>query len=259
MYKYTLYNDDCIIDTTNNLLIYRGDSKWNEFESWKNDNPSEHESILIKKEKTLRWNGGYPRIIDGCEYQYDDSGSLMEIRCENYTEYYHDDDILYKRVFHENGKEIKTIEINEKDEIWRTTDHQIKYTIQYDTVQNIIDNTTKYHGEFSQKVLYNANTPLHCKLFKNDILLKETKYFPKSNKIKSILKRDGEIFQYIEYYLDSGVRTKGTLDSDRVMDGVWIFYHQNGNIESKYLFKKGEVEITTFYNELGETYKELEL
>lgn len=257
MYKYTLYNDDCIVDTTKNLLIYKGESKWNEFESWKKNNPNEHQSILIEKEKILRWNGGYPLIVDGCEYYYDVSGSLLEVRCEDFVEYYDDDEVLYKRVLGTIDNRLKTIEINKDNQIWRTTNHTISHTIQYDTVADVINNTTMHRGNFVQKITYQNGNPSYSTLFKEKSLLKETKYFDYTNKVRSVLKRNNNCFQYHEYYLDTNIRARGTLNLKKEMHGKWEFYHQNGFIESKYFFENGLAQSVKLYNERGELYKEI--
>lgn len=259
MYKYTLFNDNCILHTETNTIIYKDEEGWESFLQWKLDNESNHLQILEDRENTLKWNGGYPKVIDGKTYHHNEEGRLMYIDGEDYTEYYHKNDILLKKDIFKNNIKYETIEYSENEVPWKFTNHELSYIKQIDTETNKLIRYTKLRGELEYVIIYKDDFVLNTTTYRDEDILKETRYFANSNKLKSIKKKIDNGFFYKEYYINGNVRSKGEISLESEMIGEWNFFHQNGNKESQYVFDAGTPISSIFYNERGEIYKSLQL
>lgn len=252
MYKYTLFNDNCILHTETNTIIYKDEEGWESFLQWKLDNKSNHLKILEDRENTLKWNGGYPKVIDGKTYHHNEKGRLMYIDGEDYVEYYHKNDILLKKDIFKNNIKYETIEYSENEVPWKITNHKLAYVKQIDTETNKLVRYTKLRGELEYDIIYKDGFVLNTITYRDKEILKETHYFPNSNKLKSNKKKIDNGFFYKEYYITGIIRSEGTLDEDKKMDGEWKFYHHNGVLESKNQFTKGNLVGKSYlYNESG--------
>lgn len=61
MYRKLLYNDDCILNTISNTVIFDFEEDWKLYLEWGNSNIEEvRKDVLLKKNKLL-WNGGIPK------------------------------------------------------------------------------------------------------------------------------------------------------------------------------------------------------
>ena len=58
MYKRLLYNDNCILNTTKNTVIFDFNTEWNIYLDWKLNNKEEDVRDEIEKKNILLWNGG---------------------------------------------------------------------------------------------------------------------------------------------------------------------------------------------------------
>ena len=49
-YQKFLYNDDCILDTKYNVVLYENDTEWKRYENWKSKYPNLEKQIQKEKE-----------------------------------------------------------------------------------------------------------------------------------------------------------------------------------------------------------------
>lgn len=61
MYRKLLYNEDCILNTISNTIIFNFDDEWKLYLEWANSNISLVKEDIVKKNNILRWNGGIPK------------------------------------------------------------------------------------------------------------------------------------------------------------------------------------------------------
>tara|TARA_B100000925_G_scaffold262613_1_gene220025 strand:+ start:393 stop:1175 length:783 start_codon:yes stop_codon:yes gene_type:complete len=257
MYSYTLYNNNCILQTDTNKIIFEGENGWNEFELWKKENPKLHEKLLKEKQIKLKWNQGFPHTINSDKHFYNEDGELYKIDKGDIIEHL------------SNGRIYQLDELNKQTTKF-TEDGVVFEKINYKT------NTLKKYHIASGKLLYFNRTKNDFKysieyfstndesesiykstLYKKDILLKEQINFPSTN-IKTILKYKNDSYSYKEYYITGIVRGEGKLTSERKMKDEWKFYHQNGKIESIHFFKNGVLSKTSkLYSDNGKLYKQI--
>ena len=65
MYRRLMYNDDCILDTTTNTVIFNFEDDWNKYLDWKSkaQNWSKDKQDFNKRKNILLWNGGLPHNV----------------------------------------------------------------------------------------------------------------------------------------------------------------------------------------------------
>jgi len=100
MYRKLLYNDDCILNTISNIVIFDFEEDWKLYLEWANSNIELLKESIITRNNTLNWNGGLPKeevtetgkVTTTCN----ESGNLMNrISVSNH--------ITTTEVFHSNG------------------------------------------------------------------------------------------------------------------------------------------------------------
>lgn len=95
-YDYTLYNDDCILNTETNTIVYEDDSEWKEYLNWKKKNSIYDTDNKLKRENILLWNGGLPIIKNNEKFFYNIDGVLIKHEGDSFVNYYNNK-FLYKR------------------------------------------------------------------------------------------------------------------------------------------------------------------
>ena len=61
MYRKLLYNDDCVLNTISNTIIFNFDDEWKLYLEWANSNINLVKEDIVKKNNILLWNGGIPK------------------------------------------------------------------------------------------------------------------------------------------------------------------------------------------------------
>ena len=259
-YQKLLYNDNCILDTKNNIVVYKDDDDWNLYDEWKKEHPFSEQTITEKKESLLRWNQGQPKELNGITYEYHKNGNLYKSKEDNvYCEYddtgcmirkeiiENDNPLLIEEYVNNGGTPlIIRKETPEKLEIFQSEPHQLIFK-QYEhngfMIKEEYSNNEIYKNSFSkngitvEKELSNKSTSKK-KTYIDRKLKKVVHYF---NGRKVIHKKIYKNF-YEEYYPTKLIKAKGLVTSENKPSGHWKFYHSNGKLESEHWFDDGRFE-----------------
>lgn len=258
MYRRLMYNDDCILDTTTNTVIFNFEDDWNKYLDWKSQNSKTDKQDFNKRKNILLWNGGLPHKVKDFELFYDQKGCLTKRIEKNKTVYFNNSKI-YKEEILKDNKIITEKNYSENEILYREIDYTKKVTKEYDINSGLINCYKKIKGEFTYKAYYKDNILYKSVLIKNNITLRVKEMYPHSTivKQKTIYLSDS-LYEYVDYYRKGNIRGKGVLNLNGKPTGDWKFYHHNNNIESKHKFKNGKlVGSSTLFYENGKPYKEI--
>lgn len=279
MYEYTLYNDDCVLHTESNTIIYQGEDGWDLYEKWKSKNSKEDSDKKLKSKNLRVFNGGQPHIKgdeklffnkdgiliekvtkDKTFYYNNKTGSLVKVKVSNEVHYYNDEILIKKEYFNSSGKYYEK-HFSIDGAIYKEVDVLKNITYRYNTDNLKLKSFTITRNNLEYKVQYRFNDTIYkTTLKKFGVIIKEVEYYPHYPKqiVRCIFKFINNKSIYKEYYTTGIIRSEGTLDEDKKMDGKWKFYHHNGVLESKNQFTKGHLVGKSYlYNESGKLNREI--
>lgn len=243
MYDYTLYNDDCILNKKTNTIIYKDDSEWNEYQSWKEKNFLIDTSNKLKRNNTLQWNGGLPIVKNNEKFFYNTEGSLIKHQTNQFINYY-DNNLLYKKEIVEDGNILYEECFTKKNKLFKKTDYKKNLIYNYNVSTGIFESFVKIkyiNSDIVFEEYYNAQSIL----IKKKDFLKNTTYIyddKKGNLLSIQVNRDK--LEYIKNY-HSNFLQKTLLKKDDIILQEKIYYPSSKNIQSikkikndKYLYKE---------------------
>jgi antitoxin component YwqK of YwqJK toxin-antitoxin module len=224
LFKKLLFNDNCILDTDSNSVIFDFEDKWKRYLQWQIDNPQKENSLNSEKLAELNWNQGAVHK-NGTEHKvFHKSGYIFD-----YKKYSIEGTLIVHNKYFYNGN---------------------------------VMSTYRKRGYLEIKEVYidagNKGAMLSSKLFVNNgTERKAINYYTVSNLVHTVTKRLSINSQIFKEYYDNGVlRAEGLLDTEKKMIGKWAFYSRDKIIESTHIFSKGMlVEKSYLYNQLGELTK----
>ena len=97
-YQKFWYNDDCILDTKYNVVLYENDTEWERYENWKSKYPNLENQIQKEKEALLKGNKGQPTIVNGVARYYHENGKIYKCESDDVKLEYNNDGVLIKRI-----------------------------------------------------------------------------------------------------------------------------------------------------------------
>ena len=97
-YRKFLYNDDCILDTKYNVVLYENDKGWEKYEKWKSKYSDLENEIQKEKEALLKWNGGKPTKVNGITRYYHKNGKIYKYESDDVKLEYNIDGVLIKKI-----------------------------------------------------------------------------------------------------------------------------------------------------------------
>ena len=258
MYSYTLYNNDCVLDKTTNTIIYKEDSEWKLYEKWKKDNAEAAEHAWASKHNLLLWNKGEPILKDGVKSYYDKDGFLIKKETTNKIDYYNAD-VIYKTEHIENDRIVLTKKYSENKILYEEKNFKLKTHKEFDIGTGSIVYYKKTKGDLEYEVWYDNKIVIKSFLRKLDKILKFTEYFTGMNSVsKKLHYSNNNMYKCTTYYTSGQVRGCGLISNDDKMQGEWIFYHHNNEVESKHNFSDGKLICKSFlFYENGKLYKEV--
>ena len=109
-------------------------------------------------------------------------------------------------------------------------------------VNNTLVDSFRVINNKTLQIIYTQDGYLHSKKYTvngNDRVVAE--YWPTSNDIFKLYTYYSDDCSYSEFYANKLPRAKGKLNKDKQMQGEWIYYHNNGEIESTHTFNKGKL------------------
>ena len=241
MYKKLLYNNNCILDTKSNKVIFSDFKRYNDYLEWKDTNPESERELTESKEIELRWNLGAPHK------NKDSEGN------EILTHYYPTGTPHKIEQIDTSGGKITSLYNKENKIISKTT-----------TAGNIIDQEIfDSFGRVIEVNKYDKGELILLQLNDYDKRLKicnekgvrtlEIDYYDHELKKEHISKtKRGNAIIFNEYFRNGRLRSVGKIDQQNQMTGAWRFYYQNGNLASSHKFNNGRlVKKSTLYYEDG--------
>ncbi len=264
MYKKLLYNDNCILNTLTNTVIFDFNDEWKKYLEWKSSNIEEIRKETILKNNTLLWNGGAPHTKNNKKLFYSTDGVLIKEQIENQISYYRgaNNKTVYKREYIENDEVVLERSYSENGTVYKEIDYKKDISKKYDTTTGILQHYNIVRGDITYNAYYNSGTLYKSDLIKNKITLRTKEMYPSSKQIKL---KNTFTFHYspfpsmeiTEYWKSGIVRSSGELVNNK-MNGIWEYYHHNGMLESKHTFKDGKFIGDSFiYYENGELVKHI--
>ena len=231
-YRKFLYNDDCILDTKYNVVLYENDKGWEKYEKWKSKYSDLENEIQKEKEALLKWNGGKPTKVNGITRYYHKNWKIYKYESDDVKLEYNIDGVLIKK-------------IDEKSEVHYSAELPDKIYESYKknnlVIEEYFDKEYIYKSSLQRnnikvvrKKLPNRKTS-EKKTYVDDVLVKHTTYYTNTNSVYSEIYND----YYTEYFTNKKLRAEGYLVDDKP-DGHWKFYHINGELESEHWFIKGK-------------------
>ena len=261
MYKTLLYNDDCILLVDMNTVIFEDDIEWSEYVKWKTENPKLEEEILLIKNNLLLWNGGNPHIEDNKKMFWNTDGILIKEELENEVLYYNLIGKVYKREYIKNNKVVLDREYSESTGIvFKETNHQLNAYKLFCMESGSVTHYIRTKGDFEYSAFYKNEIYYKTVLKRKNKIIKLRERYPNSVilKDKSTFKNGEAGYDYVDYYSNGNVRSNGTLNLEKKMEGKWKFYHSQNNIESEHSFKNGKlVGKSSLFYENGNLYREI--
>lgn len=258
MYRRLMYNDDCILDTTTNTVIFDFEDKWNNYLNWKSTNDDSDKLDFQKRKNILLWNGGLPHNVKDFKLFYDEKGCLNKRVQKDKTTYLSNSKI-YKEEISKDNKIIREKHYSENEILYREADYIEKIFKEYDISTGLMISYKRTKGEFTYNTYHKDNSLYKSILIKNNITLrvKERDVNSKIVKQKTTYLSDS-LYEYVDYYTKGNIRGKGTLNSSGKPTGDWKFYHHNSNMESSHKFKNGKlVGKSSLFYENGKLYREI--
>ena len=213
MYRRTLYNDNTIYSIKEDKVYFADEQGYKDYLKWVEKNKFLDEADERTKKGTLLWNQGKPHTIGNQLITHD-----------------------------KNGKRLAAVRQDDKNK---------KSRILFDIDGNVFGYITTKFG-IDINVTYKQDLPSKLVFTKNSETLREVKYYPytKQIHIKTDLKDDKKY--YTEYYNSGQLRAHGLMVDDETPDGIWEFFHYNGNKESEHFFNKGILSgLSKIYHEDG--------
>ena len=244
MYKKLLYNhNNCILDVESGKVVFSDFKKYIDYLDWKVANPELEENIVKDKEVQLRWNLGAPhKTID-------------KDGVEVLTHYYPTGKPHKIEINKPEGIKITTL-YNKVDKIISKTTSAGNTLVQdlYDSFGRVMEESKYEDGKLVLLVVndYDSRVRKHTE---NGVEISKTTYYDHLFKHKHVEKiKRGNYILFREYFKTGTLRGQGKLEDtvDKHMNGVWKFYHQNGNLASTHRFKSGKlIKESILYREDG--------
>lgn len=240
MYKKLLYNNDCVLDTQSNKVIFNSFKQYNKYTEWAKLNPSADKDLEEAKQKSLRWNLGASH-----EEKKEDGTTILR-------SYYPSGFMHKKEVINSDGSSYvtnfaKTSLILSRS--YKIGNREIQES--YDTFGRVIEKVEFEDGNLD--LIQNTDYSLgYKKTYKKGSLIYFCKFFDDKLKYKFIEKEyRGNYCIFTEFYISGLIRGKGKLNKEGLMEGTWKYYHQNGEFASSHKFSKGKLirESTVFYED----------
>lgn len=259
MYKRLLYNDNCILNTTTNTVIFDFNNEWSNYIKWKSSNPADDIQDLNNKNNKLLWNGGMPHTEGNLNTFYDTDGSLLKKESPFEIEHYSNDKI-YKREYLENNKIILEKNYSANTEIlYKENNYKLNTLKEFDIDSGLLTYYKKVKGEFEYSIYYRDGISYKTILKKSNKLIKLVELYPQSKIIKKkIIYLFNSLYEYSDYYQTGTIRGSGTLNHNNKPEGSWKFYHHNSNLESAHIFSNGKlIGNSKLFYENGNSYKEI--
>ena len=240
-----MYNDDCILDTTTNTVIFDFEDKWNNYLNWKSTNDDSDKQDFNKRKNILLWNGGLPHNVKDFKLFYEKDGCLHKRVEKNKTTYLSNSKI-YKEEISKDNKIIREKNYSENEILYREVDYIEKIFTEYDINTGLINSYKKTKGEFTYETYYKDSILYKSVLIKNNITLRVKEMFPHSKivKQKTIYLFDS-LYEYTDYYKNSpkDVNTlNGSIDEFRTCQLYITGSSANENISKTNLMAKKKKE-----------------
>ena len=155
MYKYTLFNNDCILNTETNTVIYKGEPDWNLYQEWKKKNPQKDSDSLKEREHLLNWNGGNPKNINGKDTYFDKQSNVIKTKTDNQTLFYNKGK-LYKQIKHKDGIDIEICEYSPEGVKFKKTDLIKNVIKEYDVIEGweVVHKSYRKDLEYTVEISY---------------------------------------------------------------------------------------------------------
>lgn len=202
MYRKLLYNNDCILNTSTNTVIFNFEKDWKLYLEWKKSNVAEVRKDILLKKNTLLWNGGVPKEeITETGYisaLFDKVGNIQKRTIVS-------DDITTTEVFHSNSS--VRIKID-----WCST-NIIKASMYYLNGTMMNDMISSHDGNCITETHYDTDGILTKSIIK-DINL--------NTKLVKVFNEHGNVFKLTNY-------------KNGILDGVHQF-DKDGKLEKEYSY-----------------------
>lgn len=288
MYKLLCYNDDCILDTSTNTVVFKSEKEYTRYEDWARVYIKENNLLVQDKIAEVNHNKGLPVYTSGpnntsVESLYNEKGHLFSKKV------FYDKECIEEHKFTLNPNLPKNAELSVYRSTYYEAGEKVRENIYFpngNPQQRVMKYSTE-EGNFITTMLYHANGMVYIRVkYRNNKLYSYTKYnvignktqtikYHKNGKLKESItyfasngnlhseielasyKFNSKGIDYLEYYNNKGKRASGRLTSNYEMDGEWNFYHLNGLPESKYMFDKGEIVEGKIYHEDGNLIAEI--
>jgi len=264
MYRKLLYNEDCILNTISNTIIFNFDDEWKLYLEWANSNINLVKEDIVKKNNILLWNGGIPKeettdkgkISTTC----DESGNLIKRRTVS-------GEFTTTEIFHSSGK-IRTEIAWKNSDIIKACTYDVNGILMTNMFSSPDDDSITENSHDKQGIITKSitkNPSLKTKLIKvfddkgnlftltnyrNDNLNGVHKVFDWSRGVRNIKK---ECF-YSVFSKTQTIRANFYIDDDRPvisMNYKYIYHNTvNGNFlsESYERRKDGKYDVINFFH-----------
>ena len=196
---------------------------------------------------------------DGIKLFYDINGEVIKKEEPNKISYLYNGNITKVEIL-ENNTIISTEHYSEKTQVlYKRDDHKLKIFIKFNTITGEIVWYKRNKADFEYEVYYDNQIKIKTILKKSNKLLKFIKYFDGMDSIDKKLYHIGnDMYKCSTYFTSGKLRGIGSLSDDNKMQDEWVFYHHNGNIESKHKFNEGKlIGNSSLFYENGNLYKEI--
>jgi len=254
-----MYNDNCILDISTNTVIFDFDNEWDIYLDWKSKNQESDTLDFNKRKNTLLWNSGLSYIENDTESFYDDNGILFK-KIDNNTTTYYNKDGIYKVELTENNLLVKAEYYSGSDQIlFKEIDYKLNVEKIFSSETGNILYYKKIKGKLEYEVhYYQDNTRFKSILKKSNKLLKLTQYYNTNVISKKLSYIGNDMYRCSTYYISGKLRGAGVVSENDKMQGEWIFYHHNTNIESTHEFKNSKfIGKSSLFYEDGNLYREI--
>ena len=142
--------------------------------------------------------------------------------------------------YYKDGRKYK-VETVEYNRALNTT-ATVRYRKYIEDSNNTLVDSFRVIRNKTLQVVYTQDGYLHSKRYTvNGIDRIVAEYWPTSNGIFKLYNYNSDDCIYNEFYANKLPRAKGKLNRDKQMQGEWIYYHNNGEIESIHTFNKGKL------------------
>lgn len=240
MYRRVLYQDDCILDTQRNKLIFQDEYEWSSYLEWIDNYPLLDNEDKVQRDNLLSWNQGQPHIENNLHTYYSEEGDKL------YTDEVEETFVIARTIYNNNTPVEKLLFNAEGETVKKTIFHTDK---QLPSLEEFFDK-----GNLIRSCKFDLlGKPIQSKEYnESGELILESYYYAHTDIPKYELEKKDNNYIRKEYYPFGGLRSTGIISTPESIDGEWTYYHFNGNIESTHTVKEKKLTASsTLYYEDG--------